>query len=239
MQLIRSYALWTMYSLGSLLVCVWMAWHLTAQANFFYPTWYSVLDINQTIEQTMPKHLYKKNFVVTDQEEHFRLFAEIVNAIQNRGRGLEEIVYYSPQGNLLGQLLTENEIIHLQDVANLVNLLGWYSIAFILMCLIILSACIFFRIRMPAFKQLCYSMIATVLVCSLSILMIGAKQFFYWLHTVVFPKNHQWFFYYEESLMSTLMKAPDLFAPISVLIIVVGMIIWIIHIFLIKQIRWI
>ena len=41
---------------------------------------------------------------------------------------------------------------------------------------------------------------------------------FYALHEWIFPDNHQWFFYYQESLMTVLMKAPDLFGAISVLI---------------------
>lgn len=236
MKNIRSYTLWTMYSLGSLLVSIWIAWHLSAQVNFFYSSWYSVLEIDQTIDDTMPRHLYKKNFIATDQEEHIRLFSEIVNSIQAKGQGLENIVYYSPQGKELGQLLTESEIIHLQDVATLISLLGWYNIVLILFCLLIMSTIIFFRIRMPAIKKLCFSMVAVVLACSLIVLVIGAKKFFYWLHTVVFPENHQWFFYYEESLMSMLMKAPALFAPVSIQILVLGMTIWVIHILLIKKI---
>tara|TARA_Y100000588_G_scaffold356149_1_gene412087 strand:- start:498 stop:764 length:267 start_codon:yes stop_codon:yes gene_type:complete len=49
---------------------------------------------------------------------------------------------------------------------------------------------------------------------------LGPKQVFYWFHIKVFPEGHQWFFYYQESLMSTLMKAPDLFGFIAVLIAV-------------------
>mgnify|MGYP007022672661 CR=1 FL=1 len=36
----------------------------------------------------------------------------------------------------------------------------------------------------------------------------------------------QWFFYYQESLMSTLMKAPDLFAGIAVQIALLAVIIY-------------
>ncbi len=54
----------------------------------------------------MLKHLYKKEFIATDVNEHHRLFAEIVTSIQNNGRGLEEINLYSPSGKQLGQLLT-------------------------------------------------------------------------------------------------------------------------------------
>jgi hypothetical protein len=48
-------------------------------------------------------------------------------------------------------------------------------------------------------------------------LLIGPVKAFYWLHTLVFPPGHEWFFYYEDSLMSTMMKAPDLFGYIALL----------------------
>ena len=242
MKSIRSYVLWTMYSLGSLLVSIWIAWLVTAQVNFFYPIWYSALKIDQTIAETMPRHLYKKDFIVTDRDEHVRLFAEIVRSVQANGKGLENISYYSPDGKELGQLLTNSEIIHLQDVATLVSLLGWYCIALILFCLLMMSTIIFFRIHMPALNKLCYSMATVVIVSTLFVFAIGVKKFFYWLHTVIFPENHQWFFYYEESLMSTLMKAPALFAPVSIQLIVLGIIIWVIHIYIVKRIggfKWV
>lgn len=70
---------------------------------------------------------------------------------------------------------------------------------------------------------LCISLFAV------GVLLAGAKKFFYWLHTIVFPADHQWFFYYEESLMSTLMKAPALFAPISILLILLGLVFWLLQ----------
>jgi len=43
------------------------------------------------------------------------------------------------------------------------------------------------------------------------------------LHVLIFPADHQWFFYYQDSLMSTLMKAPDLFAGIAVQIVLLAL----------------
>jgi len=44
---------------------------------------------------------------------------------------------------------------------------------------------------------------------------VGEGGLFAWLHEQVFPPGHQWFFYYQESLMTTLMKAPHLFGPVA------------------------
>ena len=220
------FLLWGLYSTASLLLCIWLAWHAWAQVNFLYPTWYQWLDIDQTVEKTMPRHLYKKEFISTDAFEHQRLFGEIVEAVQNRGDGLEQIAFYDTDGELLGKLLTKSEIIHLQDVANLIHVLNWVGLALLIFCLMCVVLISIYHISMPAPKKIAIAMIIFVLLSIFAIISLGAKKFFYWLHTVIFPDNHQWFFYYEESLMSTLMKAPALFAPISIQLVLLGLIFW-------------
>jgi len=64
---------------------------------------------------------------------------------------------------------------------------------------------------------------AVLLVLSL---VIGVENLFYGLHTIVFPDDHQWFFYYEDSLMSTLMQAPNIFLPIGVVWIIGAFCLW-------------
>lgn len=232
---LRTYMLWAIYSVGSLLLCIWLAWQLCAQVNFMYPVWYSLLKIDQTIDQTMPKHLYKKEFIATDSNEHHRLFSEIVSSIQTHGKGLDAIFFYTPGGEKLGKLLTESEVTHLQDVADLIDFLSWVALAVFIFCLIILAAMILLRVHMPALKHLSYLVLTSIGLLATTIVLLGAKKFFYWLHTVIFPSEHQWFFYYEESLMSTLMKAPDLFAPISIMLVMVAVIIWLLHLLLLSK----
>ena len=60
--------------------------------------------------------------------------------------------------------------------------------------------------------------IGFILCCGVLLVLVGPVEVFYALHEWVFPANHQWFFYYEDSLMSTLMKAPDLFGAIALLL---------------------
>jgi len=70
------------------------------------------------------------------------------------------------------------------------------------------------RRKMPSAKCLIvYSLILLFLVCL--VLSLGPEKVFNQLHIWIFPDNHQWFFYYEDSLMSTMMKAPYLFAYIA------------------------
>ena len=235
-KVLRDYLVWTGYSVGTLMLSFWLAWQLSAQFNFLYPVWYSLLDIEQTVNQTMPKHLYKKEFIATNQQEHHRLFGEMVASIQDHGNGLEDIVFLAPTGEAIDVLLTESEVTHLQDVANLIDLLGWFALVIVIFCLMAFAAIIFFRAPMPAIKTLISMLLFSVGAMVIGILIYGAKKFFYWLHTVIFPSEHQWFFYYEESLMSMLMQAPNLFAPISLMLLLVGIAIWVTHLMLLRMI---
>lgn len=231
----RTYLLWTLYSVTSLLLCIWLAWHLSAQVNFLYPLWYSALSIDQTVTQTAPQHLYKKQFSETTTNEHHRLFAEIVTAVQNKGKGLAQIKYHRRDGQVLDTLLTQKEIIHLTDVANFINSLNWLSVMLLVISLMLLALMFLLRVFMPKLRKLLFAVIAVVVTGAAVLFAIGLTKVFYWLHPIVFPANHQWFFYYEESLMSTLMKAPVLFAPLGVQLILLGLLIWSLHLLLLNK----
>lgn len=235
MRSVRTYLMWTLYCASSLLLCIWLAWHLLAQVNFMYPFWYSLLSIDQTIEQTAPRHLYKKQFGETSRQEHYRLFAEIVNAVQDNGKGLKQIQYRDRKGNAIDRLLTQSEIIHLTDVANFVNQLNWLSLMLFVAALILLALMYLMRMLMPTLRTLLTSVAIVCIAASIVLALVGFKKVFYWLHPIVFPADHQWFFYYEESLMSTLMKAPDLFAPLGVQLILLGLVAWGLHLILLKK----
>jgi len=70
--------------------------------------------------------------------------------------------------------------------------------------------------------------IFAVLMVSLAsaVFIVGPKDVFYQMHIWVFPDNHQWFFYYQDSLMSTMMKAPDLFAGIAAQIVLLALLLF-------------
>ncbi len=88
---------------------------------------------------------------------------------------------------------------------------------------------------MPSTKKLLISVLSLIALALVLMLAFGTKKLFYWLHAVVFPDDHQWFFYYEESLMSMLMKAPDLFVPISIQLLVLGMSMWLLLLVLLRK----
>ena len=126
-------------------------------------------------------------------------------------------IFYTTHEGRRYTLLREPEAVHLQDVANLItffNYLSWVSIAVLMATLIAMKRT---RIPAPSPLQMLAGLGSLLLVCGLILLIVGPTQTFYWLHTHIFPANHEWFFYYQDSLMTTLMKAPDLFGFIAAL----------------------
>jgi len=110
-----------LFSSGLFLFAFFLAWQISAYSNFLYSTWYEVLDLEQTILKYAPENKYKHGFENTDKKQHVKLFSGIVDAIQHDGSGLEKLRYKDSKVNKSETLLTEAEIVHLQDVANLVN----------------------------------------------------------------------------------------------------------------------
>lgn len=214
----------------TLLIAIWLGWHALAQVNFLYPLWHDHAGIGANIEQYAPKNLYRKEFELTDPETRFILFQGIVEAIHNHGQGLAELSYSSSRGAT--PLLHKAEIIHLQDVANLIDFLN--RLAFALSALwLFISWRIYVQIGNKTITQTAIRSRDSWLNLTLGLailigglLLIGAKKVFYQLHIWIFPDEHQWFFYYQESLMSTMMKAPDLFAWIASSLLLLALLIY-------------
>ena len=80
------------------------------------------------------------------------------------------------------------------------------------------------RQQLPSVKQLLAGLLGLGVVV-VAVLVLGAEKVFYQFHVWIFPAGHQWFFYYEESLMSMMMKAPDLFGYIAIMLVVLAVII--------------
>jgi Protein of unknown function (DUF1461) len=206
---------WPLLLVSALFTALFIAWQALSAVDFLYPFWHKALDIDDTVRVYGPQNRNRHGFEYTDAAEHARLFAAIVHAVENRGRGLENLHYRDGDGRPIGLLLTEPEIVHLKDVARLVGafrIFGWSC------SLIFIGVGVSLRLKpapRPAVKKyLAYSAVIAALGIG-AVLVIGPKAVFYKLHTWIFPAGHQWFFYYQESLMTTLMKAPELFAGIA------------------------
>ncbi|MCK5665744.1 MAG: DUF1461 domain-containing protein [Thiotrichaceae bacterium] len=202
---------WGLFLVFSFIITLPASWWALSKVDFGYDFLYDRIGISAHIDRYVPRNnKNKKDFVLTTKAERVHFFHVIAEAIHNKGEGLVELSYSSKNK----KLLTNAEVVHLQDVANLLDKLEiilWVALILWLVVLIILR---FKRIKLPPANQLLISTVIITLVFTV-VLSFGPEMIFNQLHVWVFPDNHQWFFYYEESLMSTMMKAPDLFAYIA------------------------
>ncbi|NRA82878.1 MAG: DUF1461 domain-containing protein [Gammaproteobacteria bacterium] len=213
---------WPIFCLSLLIFCLGLSWQAHRAVNFAYPVWYKLLNIQQHVTEFAPKNNFNKHdFPVLDTTQHLQMFAQINQQIHSDGTGLGSIKYINSQGSEQ-PLLTDSEIIHLTDVSILINTLSWLWLFNIIPLTV--GGFVYYhqKIQQPAPKQQWQLLIIATVIPVISVGVIGFTKIFYYLHQWVFPDNHQWFFYYQDSLMSTMMKAPDLFAAIGVTIVIVA-----------------
>lgn len=207
---------WILFTLAASLTAAWLAWFALAQVSFLYPLWHNLIGIDQTIEIYAPQNRYRQGFEQTTEGERSRLFAAIVDAVHDHGRGLRKLAYHDAAGRPLDKLLRGPEVVHLRDVARLIDVLRPAAITASVVFVLLLLAIRRQRLSMPSAKSLLLGVVAPVVVLSGVVLAVGPVQVFYWLHTLIFPPGHEWFFYYQDSLMSTMMQAPVLFGYIAI-----------------------
>lgn len=212
------FILWPLFFTCQLIALALVSWHLLAQCHFAYPVGYQLLDLDKNIAEFAPLNRYKDDFELTTQEDHWRLFGEISDAVQASGIGLREISYRLKNGETT-PLMHEAEIIHLQDVANLIDV---FYLAGSISLLIWIGLIVFIyqqKLRLPPIKKILLGFLIGFVVIGSIVMVIDPTAVFYWFHVQIFPDGHQWFFYYQDSLMTTLMKAPDIFAFIALLLL--------------------
>ena len=224
--------------LFTLLLSMYLSWIFNAQAGYGYSWLYDFYDIDAHIEQYAPQNRFRMGFELTQEDDRKAVFQSIVESVHNDGLGLERIRYSS--GSQDFPLLHEAEIIHLKDVAGLINKI--HGVAAIIGILWLLLMYWYWhshngKTAFSASKKGVAAVFVTLMFVVFGVFVtFGAKQIFYQFHVWIFPNNHQWFFYYQDSLMSTLMKAPDLFAGIALQILLLGIAIFAALIILAKKI---
>ncbi len=219
------YLLWPLLLLGHFLAASLLAWHLLAQVDFAYPLGYELLDIDEHVQTFGPQNNYKDHFEKTSPAEHKRLFSEITEAIQAGGENLAAISYTLPNGEQ-EPLMRAPEVVHLQDVARLVKHFYWAGIGGFLIAGGLLIYAYRRQLKMPSARTLLTGFGVLLLTVAAAVFAIGPLKVFYWLHDYAFPPEHPWFFYYQDSLMTTMMKAPDLFGFITALLVPLALAIW-------------
>lgn len=206
---------WAGITLSLLLLSLLATWYAWAAVDFAYPFWYQTLSIDAHIERYGPQNHIRPGFQNTTDAERMRLFGEIVDAIQHQPQDLATLKYHRPDGSVIGRLLRPAEIQHLRDVAALIRGLerfAWLGVT--LGCLLAAVAALR-RWPLPPLRHFVIGALLPALCLGACVALIGPVEVFDALHRWTFPPDHQWFFYYEQSLMTILMKAPDLFAGIA------------------------
>lgn len=205
------------------ILALYTSWMVSASLGYGYSWWYGFYDSEQHIAHYAPQNRYRQGFETTTVAEHKQLFQQIVNSVHNDGEGLIDIHY--SYGDQQIPLLHKAEVVHLQDVANLINKLHLMSL---FLAIIFILLYVRHIVCLRRFGNLTRGRGQILIVAALAaiitivFLIFGAKTIFYQMHVLIFPPDHQWFFYYQDSLMSTMMKAPDLFAGIALQILLPG-----------------
>jgi hypothetical protein len=208
---------------AALLSSLYLSWRCLAAADFLYPVWYDHAGIGPHIDRYAPQNRYRDRFGDTGRAERLAIFAAIARAVRDDARGLETLTYTDADG-VSRTLLRPPEIVHLQDVARLITRLERAGLA---ACLLFAGLVLWLRYRRQTLPRLRRLLAWTGLGVAAAVgivLLIGPRAVFYRFHVWVFPEGHQWFFYYQDSLMSTLMKAPYLFGYIAVALLVLTLV---------------
>ncbi|HEY6529375.1 MAG TPA: DUF1461 domain-containing protein [Cellvibrionaceae bacterium] len=203
------------YILSCIIIALQLSWYVLGQINFSYGFWHDHTSIAWAIESYASANRQgHTGFEKTTKAERERVFAEIAKSIRSSGEGLAQIKY-KVEGEADKILLTEDEVFHLQDVATLIDLAPFAVVPawMILIGLIIHSIKTYKPLPSVLLQLIGFTCVSAIIGIILAV--VGPKAVFTQLHIWIFPANHKWFFYYQDSLMSTMMHAPVLFAGIA------------------------
>lgn len=219
-----SQIVWGLVLLATLVSAFMLSWNINRHFDYGYRFWYGQMEIGEHIARYAPQNRYIRGFDSQSEDQVVALFAEITDAVHHQGQGLGDITFTDSRGRTR-PLLREPEIVHLQDVANLIDTLtmaGGFAILFAG-----IGSLLLVQRKVPILLKPQLALFGGLIVgLTLLTFIIGPEKVFYQFHVWVFPDEHQWFFYYQDSLMSTLMKAPDLFGGIAVSITVLGLLLF-------------
>lgn len=226
------------YTFAGVLVALAFSWLILALFNFSYGVWHDHGGIGPAIDRYGGANKYRSGFELTSKTQREQLFAGIVRAIHFKPQQLQSLEYEVP-GHPPQTLLTQPEVVHLQDVARLINKGAWAAFV----ALMIWSGCVAYYIarrqRPPRLKKQCLGTLAVLATLAVVVVIVGPVEVFYLMHTWVFPADHPWFFYYQESLMSTMMYAPVLFGWIALEWVCLTLLVFVLLQYLVAHIvRW-
>lgn len=204
---------WVLYATACIVLAVTLSFYVFGYFDYGYGLWYQVLDIGEHLQVYASQNTLKPQFHQLAPQEHKALFSHIASAVHGNGEGLEALSYRTASGMEM-QLLHKAEIQHLQDVAHLFTQVK--SAALVVLLSWPLLALLVLKEGRTSWWQRSLSLSLVFLPLLIWLLVEGPTQVFYQLHEWVFPADNAWFFYWEESHMSAMMKAPYLFGVVAI-----------------------
>ena len=230
-------------TLALLVSCLYVSWQVLSQANFLYDQIYEHNDLEAHVNEFAPLNRNgKESFALTTKAERVRVFNDIAHEINAGGGGLGAITYTPEGAGVATTFLVEAERDHLQDVANLVSSLKPVGAIIASLLIVFYGFCWYYKVSRYQYfwrpSGLFVSILQIAAVAALCVAVtfaLGPQQTFYLLHEWAFSDKAQWYFYFEDSLMTTLM--PEIvFANIAALIGILTVLIWIAANFIVRRI---
>jgi len=230
-------------TLALLVSCLYVSWQVLSQANFLYDQIYEHNGLEAHVNEFAPLNRNdKESFALTSKTERVRVFSDIAREINTGGGGLGSITYTPEGADAATPFLVEAERDHLQDVANLVSSLKPIGAVIASLLIAFYGFCWYYKVsryqyfwRPSGVFVSLFQIAAVAALCVAITFAIGPQQTFYLLHEWAFSDKAQWYFYFEDSLMTTLM--PEIvFANIAALLGILTVVTWLVANFVLRRI---
>jgi small-conductance mechanosensitive channel len=229
-------------TLALLISCLYMSWQILSQANFLYDQIYDHNDLEDHInEYAALNRNGKESFALTSKAERVQIFNDIAREVNTGGEGLATISFVGTGEATRTPFLIAEERDHLRDVANLVTSLKPLGALLASALIAFYGFCWYYKVSRyqyywrPSGILVSLFQIATLaVVCVAITFALGPQKTFYLLHEWAFSDKAQWYFYFEDSLMTTLM--PEVvFGNIAALIAVLTVFNWLLMNFILRR----
>lgn len=224
--------------LFSLSVSLLLSLTLLEKTDYSYKIFHEFAEVDKHVKRYTWRNPEKADFTESKPAQQIAAFHEISAAVNSMSLLTWSDESYSNEAyqvfNKLSAisykindntkpLLVKAEVDHLVDVAWFIVKLEQVLITTCVVSLILLVA--MFREKLGHFCIRTYyrNYLAVLSVLALIGLILGFERIFYQFHIWIFPPQNQWLFSHKYSLMVTLMKAPQLFAYIGVVLLIVTM----------------
>ena len=230
-------------TLALLVSCLYVSWQVLSQANFLYDQIYEHNNLEAHVNEFAPLNRNdKESFALTSKTERVRVFSDIAREINTGGGGLGSITYTPEGADAATPFLVEAERDHLQDVANLVSSLKPIGAVIASLLIAFYGFCWYYKVsryqyfwRPSGIFVSLFQIAAVAALCVAITFALGPQQTFYLLHEWAFSDKAQWYFYFEDPLMTTLM--PEIvFANIAALLGILTVLTWLVANFVLRRI---